>query len=100
MASRTRGRGHARTIGALRRYETSIDRVGLAIGAGGLMGGAIGVLLMVFAGTHDVGALRGRVADRIADDRAVDHRAGSDPLGAAPRRGTARADRRRDRSAR
>jgi len=39
------------------RYETSIDRVGLAIGAGGLMGGAIGVLLMLFAGTHDVGAL-------------------------------------------
>ena len=38
---------------ALRRYETSIDRVGLAIGAGGLMGGAIGVLLMVFAGTHN-----------------------------------------------
>ncbi|THD37856.1 MAG: hypothetical protein E7773_02430 [Sphingomonas sp.] len=39
------------------RYETSIDRVGLAIGAGGAMGGAIGVLLMVFAGTRDVGAL-------------------------------------------
>jgi hypothetical protein len=39
------------------RYETSIDRVGLAIGAGGLMGGAIGVLLIVFAGTHDIGAL-------------------------------------------
>ena len=42
-----------------RRYETSIDRVGLAIGAGGVMGGAIGVLLMVFAGTHNVGALVG-----------------------------------------
>ena len=42
---------------APRRYETSIDRVGLAIGAGGLMGGAIGVLLMVFAGTHSIGAL-------------------------------------------
>jgi len=41
----------------LARYETSIDRVGLAIGAGGLMGGAIGVLLMVFAGTHNAGAL-------------------------------------------
>jgi hypothetical protein len=41
------------------RFETSIDRVGLAIGAGGLMGGAIGVLLMAFAGTHDVGALIG-----------------------------------------
>ena len=39
------------------RYETSIDRVGLAIGAGGLLGGAIGVLLMVFAGTYNVGAL-------------------------------------------
>jgi hypothetical protein len=43
----------------LRRYETSIDRVGLAIGAGGVMGGAIGVLLMVFAGTHGVRALAG-----------------------------------------
>jgi hypothetical protein len=42
---------------ASRQYETSIDRVGLAVGAGGLMGGAIGVLLMVFAGTHNVGAL-------------------------------------------
>lgn len=42
---------------ALSQYETSIDRVGLAIGAGGLMGGAIGVLLMVFAGTHHIGAL-------------------------------------------
>lgn len=39
------------------RYETSIDRVGLAIGAGGLLGGAVGVLLMVFAGTHGIGAL-------------------------------------------
>lgn len=42
---------------ASRHYETSIDRVGLAIGAGGLMGGTIGVLLMVFAGTYNVGAL-------------------------------------------
>jgi hypothetical protein len=41
------------------RYETSIDRVGLAIGAGGAMGGAIGVLLMAFAGTRAVGALAG-----------------------------------------
>ncbi len=41
------------------RYETSIDRVGLAIGAGGAMGGAIGVLLMAFAGTRSVGALLG-----------------------------------------
>ncbi|MBN8814039.1 MAG: hypothetical protein J0J06_01170 [Sphingomonas sp.] len=39
------------------QYETSIDRVGLAIGAGGLMGGAIGVLLMAFAGTHNAAAL-------------------------------------------
>jgi len=44
---------------APRRYETSIDRVGLAVGAGGLMGGAIGVLLMLFAGTHGIGALVG-----------------------------------------
>ena len=42
---------------ASHQYETSIDRVGLAIGAGGLMGGAIGVLLMLFAGTYDIGAL-------------------------------------------
>ena len=42
---------------ASRQYQTSIDRVGLAIGAGGLMGGAIGVLLLVFGGTHNVGAL-------------------------------------------
>ena len=40
----------------LRRYETSIDRIGLAIGAGGLMGGAIAALLMGFAGAT-IGAL-------------------------------------------
>src|SRR3569623_1003730 len=39
------------------RYETSIDRVGLAIGAGGLMGGAITAVLMVFSGPVGVGAL-------------------------------------------
>ena len=39
------------------RYETSIDRVGLAIGAGGAMGGAIGMVLMAAAGTHNAGAL-------------------------------------------
>jgi hypothetical protein len=47
----TRERAH------VQRYETSIDRVGLAIGAGGVMGGAIGVLMMGFAGTHNVGVL-------------------------------------------
>ena len=41
----------------LQRYETSIDRVGLAVGAGGLMGGAITVLLMAFSGPVGVGAL-------------------------------------------
>ena len=35
----------------LSRYETSIDRVGLAIGAGGLMGGAIAATMMAFAGS-------------------------------------------------
>lgn len=40
----------------LNRYETSIDRVGLAIGTGGVMGGAIAVALMAFAGSP-LGAL-------------------------------------------
>lgn len=31
-------------------YETSLDRVGLAIGAGGLIGGALAVLLALVAG--------------------------------------------------
>lgn len=39
------------------RYETAIDRVGLAIGAGGLMGGAIVALMMAFAGPIAVGTL-------------------------------------------
>jgi hypothetical protein len=40
-----------------RRYETSLDRIGLAIGAGGLMGGAIAVLLMLFGGNLAIGTL-------------------------------------------
>ena len=40
-----------------RRYETTLDRVGLAIGAGGLMGGAIVVLMMVFAQPIGVGQI-------------------------------------------
>jgi len=39
------------------RYETSLDRIGLAIGAGGLMGGAIAMLLMLFGGALAIGTL-------------------------------------------
>ena len=39
------------------RYETSIDRIGLAIGAGGAMGGAITALLMLFSGSVGIGAV-------------------------------------------
>lgn len=38
-------------------YQTSIERVGLAIGAGGAMGGLITVLLMAFADGYSLGAL-------------------------------------------
>jgi hypothetical protein len=38
-------------------YETSIDRMGLAIGTGGLMGGAIATALMILAGPASVLAL-------------------------------------------
>ena len=40
-----------------RRYETSLDRVGLAIAVGGLMGGVIAVLMMVFGGAYAIGTL-------------------------------------------
>lgn len=40
----------------LHRYETSIDRVGLAIASGGLMGGAIAATMLAFAGST-VGAI-------------------------------------------
>jgi hypothetical protein len=40
-----------------RRYETSLDRIGLAIGAGGLMGGVIAVMMMVFGGVMAIGTL-------------------------------------------
>ena len=44
--------------GAQRRhYETTLDRVGLALGAGGLMGGIIVSLLMLFAGSAGVGSV-------------------------------------------
>jgi hypothetical protein len=39
------------------RYETTLDRIGLAIGAGGLMGGAIAVLMMIFGGALAAGTL-------------------------------------------
>ncbi len=38
-------------------YETSIDRMGLAIGAGGLIGGLIAAALMILAGPASVLAL-------------------------------------------
>ena len=47
----------SRTMAQRRRYETSLDRIGLAIGAGGLMGGAIALLLMIFGGTLAIGTL-------------------------------------------
>lgn len=40
----------------LHRYETSVDRVGLAIATGGLMGGVIAATMMAFAGST-IGAL-------------------------------------------
>ncbi|MGN6817945.1 MAG: hypothetical protein ACTHJR_04670 [Sphingomonas sp.] len=46
-----------RNVAQRRRYETTLDRVGLAIGAGGLMGGAIAVLLMLFGGALAIGTL-------------------------------------------
>ena len=47
----------SRNVAQRRRYETTLDRVGLAIGAGGLMGGAISVLMMLFGGALAVGTL-------------------------------------------
>ena len=44
----------SRNVAQRRRYETNLDRVGLAIGAGGLMGGAIAVLMMAFGGALSV----------------------------------------------
>lgn len=38
-------------------YQTNLERIGLAIGAGGAMGGAITALLMAFVGGYSVGAL-------------------------------------------
>lgn len=43
-------------------YETSIDRVGLAIAAGGAMGGVIAAVLLAFAGDYGVGALASGLA--------------------------------------
>ena len=36
---------------ALRGYETSLDRAGLALGAGGLLGGAFAAVLVAFGGS-------------------------------------------------
>ncbi len=47
----------SRSMAQSRQYETTIDRVGLAIGAGGLMGGGIAVVLMLFAGSIGIGTL-------------------------------------------
>ena len=46
-----------RNMAQRRRYETTLDRVGLAIAAGGLMGGAIAALMMAFGGALGFGAL-------------------------------------------
>ena len=40
-----------------RQYETTLDRVGFALGAGGVMGGAIAMLMMAFAGGASIVAL-------------------------------------------
>ena len=54
----------------LRRYETSIDRLGLAIGAGGLIGGAIAAVMMAIAhapiGSLAVALLVGTVMTALA----------------------------------
>lgn len=47
----------SRNVAQRRRYETTLDRVGLAIAAGGLMGGAIAMLMMAFGGALGVGTL-------------------------------------------
>ncbi|HEX7693581.1 MAG TPA: hypothetical protein VF409_03780 [Sphingomonas sp.] len=47
----------SRNVAQRRRYETTLDRVGLAIGAGGLMGGLIAMLMMAFGGALAVGTL-------------------------------------------
>ena len=47
----------SRNMAQRRRYETTLDRVGLAIAAGGLMGGAIAALMMAFGGALGFGAL-------------------------------------------
>ncbi len=47
----------SRNVAQRRRYETTLDRVGLAIGAGGLMGGLIAALMMAFGGALDLGTL-------------------------------------------
>jgi hypothetical protein len=43
--------------GRMPLYETSIERIGLAIGAGGAMGGAIATLMLAFAGGYSIGNL-------------------------------------------
>ena len=48
---------HERAIGAPRRYETSIDRAGLALGLGSALSGAIIVMLVLLGGQHDPAAL-------------------------------------------
>ena len=47
----------SRNMAQRRRYETTLDRVGLAIAVGGLMGGAIAMLMMAFGGALGVGTL-------------------------------------------
>jgi len=47
----------SRNVAQRRRYETTLDRVGLAIGAGGLMGGAIATLMLAFGGAAGIATL-------------------------------------------
>jgi hypothetical protein len=44
-------------IGAKRHYETSIDRLGTALGAGSLLGGVLIVLLLLSTGQHALAGL-------------------------------------------
>ena len=47
----------SRNMAQRRRYETTLDRVGLAIAAGGLMGGTIAMLMMAFGGALGLATL-------------------------------------------
>ncbi|MGK6354806.1 hypothetical protein ACMGDH_06215 [Sphingomonas sp. DT-207] len=48
---------HQRVIRATRRYETTIDRTGIALGVGSLLAGAIILVLLMLGGQRDPLAL-------------------------------------------